>query len=161
MSTLWQFPDDVETAYNNPDWLAEAMASEAISTNALLDGIDTLHFQDGIISRDTQVFCEFISIDGEHGFGTIQSWHSNPYDLYGQDTAEDYAFILTAEGSEYSHESNIIPLHETIEVTYEPTSDTLQGVFDTVTAPIDGNSASHYAVLHSVQTSAYGIAVAS
>lgn len=52
---------------------------------------------------------EYIDVDGEHGFGTILSWHTNPYDLYDIETNRHYAYIATEQGGcTYAHYTEVL-----------------------------------------------------
>lgn len=150
-----------EDDYVKPSWMtAYDIPTTPNSDETLFAGITTIHMQDGIIERDTDVFCEYIDTDGEHGFGIIKSWHSNPFDVYNMGTDEDYAFIIRDNGgTTYAFEGNILPLHETDEVSYEPTSDTLPEVFNASANPCNNLAVPSHAVLSDMSPAAHGYIV--
>lgn len=150
---LWQLDEQINDAYDDP-YFWQALNDENSAQTPDLSDLHTILWQDGILESDTHVLCEYIDVDGSHGFGTIQRWTSNPYDLYGEETNDDYAYILTEEGgATYAHEANISPICEVDEYEIDSAPE-LQGVFNPITNSGQAESTFCYTVLFNLQTAA-------
>lgn len=106
------FIDQINEAYRDSDFLSALDEAMLYGEPAGLSDLHTVYVQDGMILRDTGVLVEYF--DGEeYGFGVVASWHTNPFDLYDNETDEDYAYILRDNGgSTYAHYHSLRPICE-------------------------------------------------
>lgn len=103
MSNLFFAIDSIDEAYRDSDFLSALDEAMLYGKPADLSDLHTEYVQDGMILRDTGVLVEYFDGD-EYGFGIVTDWTINPFDLYDNETDEDYAYILRDNGgSTYAH----------------------------------------------------------
>lgn len=123
MSNLAFQLDSITETHENLDFLSAI--SDAITYGVAPDLSDLfITEQYEYYDHDTNIRVEAIDLDGRFVTGVIQSWGVNPFDLYGEDDNEDFAYLLIDgdnEGSTYIHFDDILHVVESV-IGYAPTS---------------------------------------
>lgn len=96
----------LDDAYDNPDWLTEAITSD--ETPDLSDLFIVEQYDE--YDTDTLIRVEYIDVDGIYGTGIIKSWSTDPYSIYDDSDDDNFAYIIRDgdnAGTTHAHISSI------------------------------------------------------